>query len=495
MKRPAQARGQEEFVTTLKAVSFADLGVPANLADALRRRGIETPFPVQAATIPDALAGRDVCGRAPTGSGKTLAFGLPLLARVAKAEPRRPRALVLAPTRELAEQIKRELVPLAGTVRRRVTAVYGGVSYHPQRSALRKGTDVLVACPGRLLDLIEQGDVQLDDVDFAVVDEADRMADMGFMPQVRRLLDMTSPQRQTLLFSATLDGEVAELTRLYQTDAARHEVGRDATDMGQARHFFWQTEAGDRVDHIVGVVSATGPTIVFTRTRHGADRLARQLGDEGISAAAIHGGRSQNQRSKALSLFSGGTVEALVATDVAARGIHVDDVACVVHYDPPADVKDYLHRSGRTARAGASGVVVSLIGRNQTRTARRMQRDLGLREDIAPADPAEIMSAQGGAVVGDVDTEGKSAKPVERKASVPRQDKPANRNRSRSGNASRGGNASGGGSGSGTGRRRRNGSTSGSRRHQASGQAGHGGGRGHHKSAGKPSTRRRSTGR
>ncbi len=407
-------------MTAPTPASFADLGVPTRLVDALNKRGIEAPFPVQAATIPDAMAGRDVCGRAPTGSGKTLAFGLPLLATVAKAEPRRPRALVLAPTRELAEQIKQELLPLASAVQRRIVSVYGGVSYHPQRSALRRGADILVACPGRLLDLVEQGDVQLDSIEFAVIDEADRMADMGFMPQVRKLLDMTPERRQTLLFSATLDGEVGELTRRYQTDAARHEVGRATTDMGEARHFFWRAESGERLEHVVGVVAIAGPTIVFTRTRHGADRLARQLGGEGIKAAAIHGGRSQGQRSKALGLFTDGKVEALVATDVAARGIHVDDVACVVHFDPPADIKDYLHRSGRTARAGASGTVVSFVGRNQVRTARRMQRDLGLREDVMTADPSAITTRGSGEVVGEVDTEGKSAKPVERKASAAR---------------------------------------------------------------------------
>ncbi len=381
--------------------TFADLGVSKPLVDALAKKGIIEPFPVQIATIPDAIAGRDVCGRAPTGSGKTIAFGLPLLARVGKAQPKRPRALVLAPTRELAEQIRTELIPLAATVGRKVVAVYGGASYHPQRQKLRQGADILVACPGRLMDLIQQGDVRLDDVDFVVIDEADRMADMGFLPQVRELLDMTSSKRQTLLFSATLDGDIAILTSRYQNDPVRHEVGRAPTDTGESRHFFWRVESGDRLTHTADVVSTTGQTIIFTRTRHGADRLAKQLDREGVKAAAIHGGRSQSQRSRALALFQGGKVEALVATDVAARGIHVDDVACVVHFDPPADVKDYLHRSGRTARAGASGAVVSFIGRQQVGVARRMQRDLGLRDSLAEPLTSDIGQG-GGETIGEV---------------------------------------------------------------------------------------------
>ncbi|HZJ27225.1 MAG TPA: DEAD/DEAH box helicase [Acidimicrobiia bacterium] len=358
--------------------SFTDLGVPEDLAAVLAARDITTPFPIQAATIPDLLEGRDVCGRAPTGSGKTIAFGLPVLARVERAAPKRPRALVLAPTRELAAQIQRELQPLAEARRRRVFAIYGGVGYEPQRRALRKGVDVLVACPGRLEDLIEQRIVSLAAVESVVVDEADRMADMGFLPAVRRLLDATAPERQTILFSATLDGDVAVLTRAYQHDPVRHEIG-DAEDDGiNADHRFETIRPDARLERLADVVGTEGPTIVFCRTRRGAEKVAKKLVHANVKAAPIHGGRSQNQRDRALASFIRGSVDALVATDVAARGIHVDDVACVVHFDPPEDAKTYLHRSGRTARKGASGVVISLISHDQQRESRKLQRELGL---------------------------------------------------------------------------------------------------------------------
>ena len=362
--------------------TFAHLGVPDPLVRVLAKRDIVEPFPVQEATIPDALAGRDVSGEAPTGSGKTLAFGLPLLARVDQAGPHRPRALILAPTRELAEQIKKELAPLAKAVGRYVLAVYGGVGYGGQKGALLKGIDVLVATPGRLEDLMKQKSVDLSDVDIVVVDEADRMADMGFLPAVRRILDRTSRDRQTLLFSATLDGDIAVLSRDYQRDPVRHEAGTMESETIDARHHFWLVQHHDRVQHAADVVDAAGRSIVFTRTRHGADRLARQLSKVGIDAVALHGGRSQGQRHRALKAFSRGRAQALVATDVAARGIHIEAVESVIHFDPPADHKDYLHRSGRTARAGAAGAVVSLVTGAQKRTVRRMQQDLDLQAPI-----------------------------------------------------------------------------------------------------------------
>ncbi len=358
--------------------TFADLGVPAELVAVLTKAGMNRPFPIQASAIPDGLAGRDICGRAPTGSGKTLAFGLPLMARVGRARPRRPRALILAPTRELAEQIKRALTPLAIARKRWVTAIYGGVGYEPQRRALRKGSDVIVACPGRLADLIGEGSVDLSDVDMVVVDEADRMADMGFLPEVRRLLDMTSPDRQTWLFSATLDGAVAVLTRDYQQAPARHEVAGDEGAATDARHVFWAVDHHDRLDRTADLIATAGRTIVFCRTRHGADRVARRLARSGVRAEAIHGGRSQGQRQRALTAFSQGRIQALVATDVAARGIHVDNVAAVIHFDPTDDPKTYLHRSGRTARAGADGVVVSLVTADQRRGVESIQRSVGL---------------------------------------------------------------------------------------------------------------------
>ena len=379
--------------------TFARLGLPETIVHSLSKRGITEPFPVQAATIPDVMAGKDVSGKAPTGSGKTLAFGLPMLARVDKAHKNKPRALILAPTRELAEQIKKELTAPAKAVRRYVFAVYGGVGYGPQKQAFRKGVDVLVATPGRLEDLIEQRIVDLSQADIVVIDEADRMADMGFMPSVRRILDQTSKQRQTLLFSATLDGDIAVLSRKYQSNPIRHDAGTTEPEAIDARHHFWLVEHHDRVQHTADVVGAAGRSIVFTRTRHGADRLARQLGKLGVGTVALHGGRSQNQRTRALRTFATGKAQALIATDVAARGIHIDAVESVVHFDPPADHKDYLHRSGRTARAGASGLVVSLVTGNQKRTVGLMQKDLALRAPIER--PRPDLLHEGGYRIGE----------------------------------------------------------------------------------------------
>ncbi|MBU1227933.1 MAG: DEAD/DEAH box helicase, partial [Actinobacteria bacterium] len=368
----------------IMTVPFAQLGLPKPLVRKLEAGGITETFPVQEATIPDALAGKDVSGKAPTGSGKTLAFGLPMLSMIGKATRNRPRGLILAPTRELAEQIKEELAPLARAVDRFVFAIYGGVGYGPQINALRKGVDVLVATPGRLEDLIDQGSVNLRDADIVVVDEADRMADMGFMPAVRRILDGTATKRQTLLFSATLDGDIAVLSRDYQHDPVRHEAGTVEPETIDATHHFWLVDHDERIQRAADVIAASGRSIVFTRTRHGADRLATQLAKLEIGAVAMHGGRSQSQRQRALKAFSSGDAQALIATDVAARGIHIDAVASVVHFDPPADGKDYLHRSGRTARAGATGTVVSLVTREQRRAVQRMVRELDLRVPIEP---------------------------------------------------------------------------------------------------------------
>ncbi|MAG37466.1 MAG: RNA helicase [Dehalococcoidia bacterium] len=364
--------------------TFAQLGVPETICNALKQRGVTKPFEIQAATVADALAGRDICGRAPAGSGKTLAFGIPLVASVGRAAPRRPRALVLAPTRELAEQINAVLRSFAGAVR--IGVVYGGLGYATQIRALRWGVDILVACPGRLEDLIAQGVVSLSAIDRVVLDEADRMADMGFLPAVRRLLDQTARHRQTMLFSATLDRDVAKLTRDYQRDPVRHEVGVETPDITAAQHVFWNTARVDRPGFTAEAIGAVWPAIVFCRTRHGSNRLAKQLGRAGIQAATIHGGRSQNQRTRALADFANGRVQALVATDVAARGIHVDGVASVIHYDSPEDHKTYLHRSGRTARAGQGGVVVSLVQPDQVQDLRRLQRQIGLNEPFTAPD-------------------------------------------------------------------------------------------------------------
>ena len=402
--------------------TFAQLGLPDSIVHTLHKRGITEPFPVQEATIPDVLAGKDVSGKAPTGSGKTLAFGLPLLMRVDKARRNKPTSLILAPTRELAEQIKTELTAPAKAVNRYVFAVYGGVSYGPQKNALRRGVDVLVATPGRLEDLIEQGSVNLSDAGIVLVDEADRMADMGFMPAVRRILDQTAKRRQTLLFSATLDGDIATLSRKYQHDPIRHDAGSIEPETIDARHHFWLVDHHDRVQHTADVVGAAGRSIVFTRTRHGADRLARQLGKLGVGTVALHGGRSQNQRNRALSTFASGKAQALIATDVAARGIHIDAVASVVHFDPPADHKDYLHRSGRTARAGASGMVVSLVTGSQKRTVRRMQQDLNLEAPIEHPRLADL--EDGGHRIGEPATK---RRPRERSSEKNLSSRPAGR--------------------------------------------------------------------
>jgi len=368
--------------------SFAELGVPADLVRTLQARGLDSAFPIQAMTVPDGLAGRDLCGRAPTGSGKTVAFGIPLAARVAHARPRRPRGLVLVPTRELAAQVCGELTWLGHGRKLRVAAVYGGAGFGAQLKALRRGVDVLVACPGRLTDLIERRELDLDEVEMVVVDEADRMADMGFLPDVRALLDRTPETRQTLLFSATLDGAVDELVRRYQRDPSRQLLPE--ADQLAATHHFWSTDRTSRVALTAEVVEATGPTIVFCRTKHGSDALAKKLEQRGVRCAAIHGNRTQGQRERALGAFAAGKVQALVATDVAARGIHVDSVACVVHFDPPADFKDYTHRSGRTARAGAEGMVVSLVLPEQRRGVAGFQRELGQRPGLVAPDLAAL---------------------------------------------------------------------------------------------------------
>jgi len=373
--------------------TFNELGVSAPLCKALTARGIKVPFEIQLATIPDAIAGRDICGRAPTGSGKTLAFGIPLISRSTKAQAKKPTALILAPTRELAEQICTELRPIAKEGGRRISSVYGGVSINRQKQDLAKGVDILVACPGRLHDLLRQKALRLDEVNIVVIDEADRMADMGFLPEVKKLLDLTSSNRQTLLFSATLDGDVAILTKNYQENPVRHEIGRKTANVQEMDHNFWSVNRPERVSVASQLILNSGKTMVFTRTRHGADRAAKQLKSAGVDAVSIHGGKSQGQRTRSLESFSKGQALALVATDVAARGIHVSNVACVLHFDPPEDSKTYVHRSGRTARAGATGVVVCFVDQSQHRKVKHMQRELGLDVRINEPDykPAYIV--------------------------------------------------------------------------------------------------------
>lgn len=366
--------------------TFASLGVPEPIADALARRGITEAFPIQAATIPDALAGRDLCGKAATGSGKTIAFGIPMVARVQRAAPKRPKGLVLAPTRELALQVADELEALGTDLR--ILAVYGGAGIEPQIKKLRSGVDIVVATPGRLLDLMDKGVCQLRDVTFAVVDEADRMADMGFLPDVRRILDEARPDRQTVLFSATLDGAIDDLVHRYQRNPVVHEVADEPT--GDITNHLWLSERPDRVALVAQIVDRIGPTVVFCRTKHGSDRVARQLGNAGVKAAAIHGNRSQAQRERALEAFHRGDIAALVATDVAARGIHVEGVLGVVHFDIPGDPKDYIHRSGRTGRAGSDGTVIALFDAKQRKDAVKLMKQAGIDVEVAEPDVASL---------------------------------------------------------------------------------------------------------
>ena len=366
------------------STTFAELGVPENICRSLENKGILKPFEIQKLTLADGLEGHDICGRAPTGSGKTIAFGIPLIANSKRGEPKHPGSLILAPTRELAEQIFSELRTFAGKTK--IGVVYGGVGYGNQIKSLKQGIDILVACPGRLEDLIEQGFVNLSNVNHVVLDEADRMADMGFMPSVRRLLDQTNPKRQTFLFSATLDKDVAKITREYQTNPIRHEIGEETPDIKSAHHLFWKVTNTNKTETTAEAINAVWPAIIFCRTRHGSDRLAKRLNKLGIHGVTIHGGKSQNQRSRALADFTKGRVQALIATDVAARGIHVDGVASVIHYDPPEDHKAYIHRSGRTARAGQSGVVLSFVAPDQKKKARRLQHKIDIDQPIMEPD-------------------------------------------------------------------------------------------------------------
>ncbi len=426
--------------------TFTELGVPAELTQRLAELGITAPFPIQSLTLADALAGRDLCGKAPTGSGKTLAFSLPLAMSVQRAQPGRPRALVLVPTRELAAQVRGVLDPLVQVTRRKVATFYGGTNIKRDLQRLRGRVDIAVATPGRLEDLIDRQAISLGDVDLVVLDEADRMADMGFLPVVKRLLEQTRPERQTLLFSATLDGDVDVLVRHYQRDPARHVFTSPEEARGDVRHVFWPAERADRRRLTAEIVQRTGPAIVFTRTKHGADRLARQLRQDGVETAAIHGDRSQSQRERALARFSEGRVGTLVATDVAARGIHVDNVATVVHYDQPATGKDYVHRSGRTGRAGAEGLVVSLVSAEETNDVQKLQRSLQLPEGLHTLD-MNMLSLDELPAPNRVATSGNKTRTANR-AGGPRRNG-GSRSGSRGGGArgsSRGGGSHGGGS-------------------------------------------------
>lgn len=362
--------------------TFDELGVSPDLVAVLRERGIERPFPIQQLTIPDALGGRDVCGKAKTGSGKTLAFGLPIIERMGKGTRGRPRALALVPTRELAVQVSEELRPIAEVRGIAVEAIYGGAGMDRQAKALERGVDLIVATPGRMIDFIGRNQVQLDDIEHVVIDEADRMADMGFLPQVEWILRHVPGAHQTLLFSATLDGVVDTLIQRYQTEPAMHEVSSPTVTVEEMEHRFLHVHEMDKVKVVAAITRGVTRSIIFVNTKRSADRLARDLPQEGVRAAAIHGDLRQRDRERTLADFSEGKLPVLVATDVAARGIHVDDVDVVVHYDPPDDHKTYLHRSGRTARAGESGVVVTLVLWNQELEVKRLMRRLTIDQPI-----------------------------------------------------------------------------------------------------------------
>jgi superfamily II DNA/RNA helicase len=364
-------------------MNFAELGVPSSLVQILEQQGITTPTPIQAATLPDSLAGRDVLGRGRTGSGKTYAFLLPLVARLdaskLPAMPRKPRALILAPTRELVGQIHAALQPLARAAGLSSVVVYGGVGQGPQVTALKKGVDIVIACPGRLEDLMGQGYADLSAVETTILDEADHMADLGFLPGVRRIMDKTPQSGQRLLFSATLDKAIDVLVKRFLSNPVTHEADSAQSPVATMHHHVLHLSREQRVPVLVDLTSAPGRTVVFTRTKYGAKALARQLNKSGVPSVELHGNLSQNARTRNMEAFHAGTATTLVATDIAARGIHVDDVSLVVHADPPVEHKAYLHRSGRTARAGNEGTVITLMTDEQVRDVRDLTRQAGIK--------------------------------------------------------------------------------------------------------------------
>jgi superfamily II DNA/RNA helicase len=378
--------------------TFADLGVPAPLVEVLTASGITAPFPIQVATLPDTLTGRDVLGRGRTGSGKTLAFSLPLVARLAasdsRRQPRRPRSLILVPTRELANQVAAVVDPLARALGMRTAVVFGGVGQNPQVQALAAGLDVLIACPGRLEDLIGQGHADLGAVEITILDEADHMADLGFLPGVKRLMDRTPKTGQRLLFSATLDNGVDVLVKRYLSSPSTHSVDPAVAPVSSMTHHVFRVEAADKPAVVRELASGLGRSVLFTRTKHQAKKLAKQLTASGVPAVDLHGNLSQNARERNLEAFSSGEIRVLCATDIAARGIHVDDVALVVHVDPPAEHKAYLHRSGRTARAGAGGTVVTVSTPDQAGEVRLLARQAGITPTVSAVRPGATEIAE-----------------------------------------------------------------------------------------------------
>ena len=385
----------------LRTNGFAELGVPDTLVTQLTASGITEPFPIQSATLPDSLHGRDVLGRGRTGSGKTLAFGLPLVSRLAQhdgvSRPRSPRGLILVPTRELANQVLATVAPLAKAMSMRCTVIVGGVGQGNQVQALKSGMDIVVATPGRLEDLIKQGHCRLDDVQVTVLDEADHMADLGFLPAVTRILKLTPAGGQRLLFSATLDGGIDGLAKRFLNNPVTHSVDSVEAPVTAMEHHVMTVSATDKAAVVQNLAAGQGRSVLFTRTKHGAKKLAKQLTNAGVPAVELHGNLGQSARERNLAAFTAGTVRVLVATDIAARGIHVDDVELVVHVDPPAEHKAYLHRSGRTARAGAAGTVVTVATREQSHEVRALTKRAGIQPtlvNVIPGSP-EIARMRG----------------------------------------------------------------------------------------------------
>lgn len=463
--------------------------MPTPLATVLAAQGITTPTPIQAATLGDSLAGRDVLGRGRTGSGKTYAFLLPMVARLAASgrKPRAgaPRALILAPTRELVGQIEASLKPLAAEFGLTTQTVFGGVGQNPQVAGLRRGADVVLACPGRLEDLIQQGHCSLKDIEITILDEADHMADLGFLPAVRRLLQATPPRSQRLLFSATLDNAVDQLVKKFLNDPVTHEADSAQSPVAKMDHHVFHVRRESRLPILVDLTRAPGRTVVFTRTKHGAKALARQLNANGVPTVDLHGNLSQNARTRNMEAFHSGAATTLVATDVAARGIHVDDVALVVHADPPAEHKAYLHRSGRTARAGAEGTVITLMTDDQVRDVRALARAAGIKPTTTVVGDAshpvlrQLAPGERTEVPGGLKVEA-PAQPAGRGGSGSGSGSGGGRNRSRSrSRGGNGGNAGGSGaSASGQGGQRRSGGNGGSSNggQARSGGSGNGGG-------------------
>lgn len=457
------------FVTS----SFDALGVPARLVEILAAQDISTPTPIQAATLPDSLAGRDVLGRGRTGSGKTYAFALPLVARLqekrTKRLPGRPRALILAPTRELVTQIQDSLQPLADAAQLTTLTVFGGVGQNPQVRGLRSGVDIVIACPGRLEDLISQGHCSLASVEITVLDEADHMADLGFLPGVRRLLKQTPTSGQRLLFSATLDKAIDVLVREFLRKPVTHEADSAQSPVAKMSHHVLHISSRElRVPVLADLASAPGRTVVFTRTKYGAKALARQLNKRGVPSVDLHGNLGQNARTRNLAAFHSGAANTLVATDVAARGIHVDDVALVVHADPPAEHKAYLHRSGRTARAGAEGTVITLMTDDQRNDVRGLTKAAGIKPTttrVADTDhpvlrelaPGERVFVDGGYVAaptGQQTTKTGGSRNGQGSAGKQGNGKPSNGQRSGRNRGIGNGTGAGTGNGAGNGRRR-----------------------------------------